>query len=121
VEVPAVAYKDLRADASPVTSASMRQRVLTARQRQATRYAGLPIATNSRLTGRALAQFCAVDDDGHAFLESAVRRLGLSARAHTRILRIARTIADLDGEATLRVEHLAEAVNLRTLDRQRLA
>jgi len=121
VEVPAVAYKDLKADASPVTSTAMRTRVLAARERQAARYAGLPFTVNSRLSGRYLAKFCAIAAEGHAFLESAVRRLGLSARAHTRILRIARTIADLDGDADLRVEHLAEAVNLRNLDRQRLA
>jgi magnesium chelatase family protein len=121
VEVPAVAYKDLRADASPVTSAAMRERVRSARERQAARYAGLPFAANSRLSGRSLSKFCAVTSEGHAFLDSAVRRLGLSARAHTRILRIARTIADLDGDEALRVEHLAEAVNLRNLDRQRLA
>jgi magnesium chelatase family protein len=121
VEVPAVPYKDLRAETSPVTSAVMRERVLAARGRQAARYAGLPFTVNSRLSGRALAKFCAVTQEGHAFLDSAVRRLGLSARAHTRILRIARTIADLDGDEALRVEHLAEAVNLRNLDRQRLA
>lgn len=120
VEVPAVAYKDLRQDASPVTSAVMRQHVLAARARQAARYAGLPFSANSRLSGRFLPRFCALSAEGHAFLDSAVRRLGLSARAHTRILRIARTIADLDDEAELRVEHLAEAVNLRNLDRQRL-
>lgn len=121
VEVPAVPYKDLKADASPVTSAAMRDRVLAARARQAARYGGLPFAVNSRLSGRSLATYCAIDAEGHAFLENAVRRLGLSARAHTRILRIARTIADLDGDEALRVEHLAEAVNLRNLDRQRLA
>jgi magnesium chelatase family protein len=120
VEVPAVPYKELRAEASPVTSAVMRARVLAARETQATRYAGLPFAVNGRLSGRWLSKFCAVTPEGHAFLDGAVRRLGLSARAHTRILRIARTIADLDGDADLRVEHLAEAVNLRNLDRQRL-
>lgn len=121
VEVPAVPYKELRADASPVTSAVMRGRVLAARDVQAARYAGLPFSVNSKLSGRFLSKFCAITSEGHAFLESAVRRLGLSARAHTRILRIARTIADLDGDADVRVEHLAEAVNLRNLDRQRLA
>lgn len=120
VEVPAVPYKELRAEASPVTSAVMRTRVLAARETQARRYAGLPFAVNGRLSGRWLSKFCAVTPEGHAFLDGAVRRLGLSARAHTRILRIARTIADLDGDADLRVEHLAEAVNLRNLDRQRL-
>ena len=121
VEVPAVPYKDLKADASPVTSAVMRERVLVAREVQAARYAGMPITVNGRLSGRALSTHCRLSAEGHAFLEGAVRRLGLSARSHTRILRIARTIADLDAEAELRVEHLAEAVNLRSLDRQRLA
>ncbi len=121
VEVPAVAYKELRVETSPVTSAVMRKRVLAARAVQATRYAGLPFSVNGRLSGRWLTKFCALPDEGHAFLDSAVRRLGLSARAHTRILRIARTIADLDGHDELRVEHLAEAVNLRNLDRQRPA
>jgi magnesium chelatase family protein len=120
VEVPAVPYKELRADASPVTSAVMRGRVQAARETQAARYAGLSFSVNSRLSGRALSKFCAISAEGHAFLDGAVRRLGLSARAHTRILRIARTIADLDGDADLRVEHLAEAVNLRNMDRQRL-
>ncbi|MHC1712023.1 MAG: YifB family Mg chelatase-like AAA ATPase [Solidesulfovibrio sp.] len=120
VEVPAVPYKELRADTSPVTSAVMRGRVQAARERQAARYAGLPFSVNSRLSGRALSKFCAISAEGHAFLDGAVRRLGLSARAHTRILRIARTIADLDNDVDLRVEHLAEAVNLRNMDRQRL-
>lgn len=120
VEVPAVPYKELRAEASPVTSTVMRDRVLAARETQAARYAGLPFSVNGRLSGKWLSKFCAVSQEGHAFLDGAVRRLGLSARAHTRILRIARTIADLDGDAELRVEHLAEAVNLRNLDRQRL-
>ena len=120
VEVPAVPYKALREDASPVTSAVMRERVAAARAVQAARYEGLPFAVNSRLSGSSLSRFCRLSAEGHAFLEGAVRRLGLSARAHTRILRIARTIADLDGDADLRVEHLAEAVNLRNLDRQRI-
>ena len=120
VEVPAVPYKALREDASPVTSAVMRERVAAARAVQAARYEGLPFAVNSRLSGSSLSRFCRLCAEGHAFLEGAVRRLGLSARAHTRILRIARTIADLDGDADLRVEHLAEAVNLRNLDRQRI-
>jgi magnesium chelatase family protein len=119
VEVPAVPYKELRAEASPTTSATMRERVLAAREVQAARYAGLPFTVNGRLSGRHLSAHCRLSEEGHAFMEGAVRRLGLSARSHTRVLRIARTIADLDGEAGLRVEHLAEAVNLRGLDRQR--
>jgi len=121
VEVPAVPYKELRQEASAVDSAAMRGRVLAARDRQAARYAGAAIHVNAELTGSRLSACCRIDDEGHRFLEGAVRRLGLSARSHTRILRIARTIADLDGDAGIKVEHLAEAVNLRGLDRQREA
>ncbi|MFZ5812000.1 MAG: YifB family Mg chelatase-like AAA ATPase [Thermodesulfobacteriota bacterium] len=119
VEVPAVPYKELRQEASPVDSASMRDRVLTARERQAARYAGTPVHVNAELSGARLSTCCRLGEEEHRFLEGAVRRLGLSARSHTRILRIARTIADLDGDDGIRVEHLAEAVNLRGLDRQR--
>jgi len=118
VEVPAVPYKDLKMDASPLSSAVMRERILAARERQSARYAGSPIHLNSELSGGLLSSVCRLGEPEHRFLEGAVRRLGLSARAHTRILRIARTIADLDGDETLRVEHLAEGVNLRNLDRK---
>jgi magnesium chelatase family protein len=121
VEVPAVPYKELRQEASAVDSAAMRGRVLAARERQAARYADAAIHVNAELVGSRLSACCKIDDEGHRFLEGAVRRLGLSARSHTRILRIARTIADLDGDEGIRVEHLAEAVNLRGLDRQREA
>ena len=77
----------------------------------------MPILTNSQLSGRWLYQFCPLGDEVHGFLEGAVRRLGLSARAFTRILRIARTIADLEGVEKLGVEFLAEAINYRSMDR----
>lgn len=118
VEVPAVPYKDLRAETGKVDSALMRSRVLAARTIQTERYQGTPIRTNSQLSGKALNVYCAIGDPEHRFLEMANHRLGLSARAHTRILRLARTIADLDGEKGLRVEHLAEAINYRNMDRQ---
>ena len=118
VEVPAVPYKDLKAETGRVDSATMRARVLAARQAQARRFAGIKIRTNSQLSGKALGSFCPIGEDCHRFMEMANARLGLSARAHTRILRLARTIADLDAEESIRVEHLAEAVNYRNLDRQ---
>jgi magnesium chelatase family protein len=118
VEVPAVPYKDLKMDASPQSSGVMRERILAARERQTARYADAPIHVNSELSGSRLSKTCRLKSDEHRFLEHAVKRLGLSARAHTRVLRIARTIADLDGDETLAVEHLAEAVNLRNLDRR---
>ncbi|GAB6037115.1 hypothetical protein JCM15519_16740 [Fundidesulfovibrio butyratiphilus] len=118
VEVPAVPYKDLRQDSGKVSSAEMRARVLAARAVQAARFAGTSLFSNSQLSGRSLSAFCPVGDEEHRFLEAATARLGLSARAYTRILRLGRTIADLDGLERIRVEHLAEAVNYRNLDRE---
>ncbi len=118
VEVPAVPYEDLRSEAPGVTSAQMRERIEAARSVQSARYAGSPCITNADLTGRWLEDFCRLGQAEHAFLGKAVNTLALSARAYTRILRIARTIADLAGEQTIAVPHIAEAINCRTLDRQ---
>ncbi len=135
VEVPAVPYEDLRKDAPGKSSAEMRESVLGARSRQQARYRGGKCRCNAELSGRELEHHCRLDAAGHAFLEQAVKNLHLSARAYTRILRIARTIADLEGwdEAEngegngtpskggspklLAVRHIAEAVNCRALDR----
>lgn len=121
VEVPAVPWKDLRQARGDVDSATMRARVLAARTVQAGRYDALPenrrIRTNAELSGANLEQFCALDDAGREFLGKAVKTLGLSARAYTRILRIARTIADLDGAERIATPQLAEAINYRSLDR----
>lgn len=119
IHVPAVPYEDLQR-ASPATdSASMRARVLEARKRQSERYANLPhCRTNADLSGRFLEQFCRIGPDERRFLQVAVERLGLSARAYTRILRICRTIADLAGAETITVSHLAEAIHCRILDRE---
>jgi magnesium chelatase family protein len=96
----------------------MRTRIQTARDIQAKRYQNTPLLTNAQLSGKWLQEFCPLGDAEHGFLESAVKNLGLSARAFTRILRIARTIADLSGDPGLSTHHLAEAINYRTLDRQ---
>ncbi len=118
VEVPAVPYKDLKQTKSGIGSAAMRERIDHARSVQQARYAGLHFSSNSELSGQWLERHCALGETEHAFLEGAVRRLGMSARAFTRVLRIARTIADLAGDASLGATHLAEAINYRTLDRQ---
>ena len=118
VEVPAVDYKDFRDEKGGEDSAAMRSRILAARQLQAARYKGLPLLTNADLSGAQLTRFCHLDEAGHSFLERAVSALGLSARATTRVLRIARTIADLEAAEALTTAHLAEAVNYRTLDRE---
>jgi magnesium chelatase family protein len=118
VEVPAVPYKELKVATSTLDSATMRERIRKAREVQAARYAKLPFSTNSNLSGKWLQTFCAISEQEHHFLESVVSRLGLSARAYVRILRIGRTIADLENVAVLQVSHLAEAINYRFLDRE---
>ncbi|KUJ96456.1 MAG: Mg chelatase, subunit ChlI [Desulfonauticus sp. 38_4375] len=119
VEVPAVEYKKLRQEQSEFSSKKMLKRVLTAREIQQKRYqeASLPFLTNSELNGRWLNKFCPLGEREHAFLEQAVKNLGLSARAFTRILRLGRTIADLEGKENLDVPILAEAISYRFLDR----
>jgi magnesium chelatase family protein len=117
VEVPAVPYEDLKAARGTTDSATMRGRIARARAVQRERYAGLHIRTNARLSGAALEEHCALGGPEHDFLGRAVHSLGLSARAYTRVLRIARTIADLEGEARIATGHLAEAINYRSMDR----
>ena len=118
VEVPAVPYADLKAGSSGRSSQSIRQVVERARAVQLARYASTPFRMNAELSGRGLEQFCALDGEGQDFLGIAVERLHLSARAYTRILRIARTIADMEDAINITVPHLAEAINCRTLDRE---
>ncbi len=117
VEVPAVAYEDLRLQTSGKSSAQMRATVAESRAAQAERYAGTPFRCNADLSGKALDEHCRLDREAHDFLGQAVKSLNLSARAYTRILRIARTIADLEHAPGIAAPHLAEAVNCRTLDR----
>jgi magnesium chelatase family protein len=112
VEVPAVPYKELRGEANTESSAEIRARVGRARALQQAR--GWP---NARMPSPAIRGQCALDDAGERTLELAVRRLGLSARAHDRILKVARTIADIGGSARVEAKHLAEAVQYRSLDR----
>lgn len=118
VEVPAVPYRELRRRKGSRDSATMHASIEQARGVQSERYRGLPLLTNSDLDGRWLGRFCALGEGEQEFLGEAVRRLSLSARAYTRVLRIARTIADLEGAEDISPGHLAEAINYRTLDRQ---
>lgn len=118
VEVPAVPYDDLREQRPGKSSAQMRAAVAAARERQQGRFAKSRLGCNADLSGSALERHCRLDADAHAFLGEAVRSLHLSARAYTRILRISRTIADLEDAPDIRTPHLAEAVNCRALDRE---
>jgi magnesium chelatase family protein len=112
VEVPAVPYKELRGEALSESSDQIRARVQRARAVQEERG-----YYNSAIPTRTLRKHCALDDAGERTLEMAVRRMGLSARAHDRILKVARTVADLDESPNVTAKHLAEAVQYRSLDR----
>ena len=117
VEVPAVPYEDLKAPRGTRDSATMRAGIIKVRATQTARYKGSGIRLNADLQGALLERWCKVGEAEHQFLEQAVRRLGLSARAYTRVLRIARTIADMEDAETIEIPHLAEAINFRTMDR----
>ena len=118
IEVPAVKYKELRAPSSSEESAAVRQRVLEARQRQLRRFAAeKKIYANAQMMPKLIRKFCAISAEGEKLLENAITRLGLSARAHDRILKVARTIADLGGAEQIEPKHLSEAIQYRTLDR----
>ena len=112
IEVPAVPYKEMRADEQGVSSAEMRARI--ERTRQIQHHRGHYTA---QLPTKLLRKLCRLDDSGERTLEMATRRLALSARAHDRILKVARTIADLDESEAVSAKHLAEAVQCRSLDR----
>ncbi len=118
VEVPPVPVSELHEGRpSAETSSSMRARVGAARARQRERYKHAGIYTNAQLKPRQLKKYCALDAAGRTLLEHVMSRLGLSARAHGRILRVARTIADLAGSEPILSQHVAEAVQYRSLDR----
>ena len=120
VEVPAVPYKDLRSPEPALGSEFMRERIAAARARQTERYIGQGISCNRGLSGNLLRKYCRPSERVHDFMARAVDSLGLSARAFTRVLRLARTIADLEGQEEIRVEDVAEAINYRVLDRRSL-
>jgi magnesium chelatase family protein len=117
VELPALAPEDFQAPTGDATE-TVRTRVATARQRQRDRFRSTAIRVNAAMTPRQVRRFCAVPAEGERLLAAAMTRLGLSARGHDRVLRVARTIADLAGAETVAVEHCAEAIQYRGLERQ---
>jgi magnesium chelatase family protein len=119
IEVPAVQYKELRGGAAAEGSAEIRGRVMAARERQRLRFrkAGDKIYSNAQMTTRQIRTHCELGADAERLLERAMQQQGLTARAHDRILKVARTVADLEGADSLSVAHLAEAIQYRTLDR----
>lgn len=117
-EVPAVRFKELSGERSGEGSGAIKKRVDAARRVQAERFAGSAIHSNSQLPARLMKKHCALKADAMRLIETAVERLGLSARAYTRVLKVARTIADLDGSPEIGKQHLSEAIQYRSLDRQ---
>ncbi len=118
VEVTPVKFTDLTADRPMESSAQIRERVVEARAIQAERFKNSDgIFCNAQMTTRLLREHCSINQEGQALLKKTMERLGLSARAYDRILKVARTVADLAGSANIEVEHLAEAIHYRNLDR----
>jgi magnesium chelatase family protein len=118
IDVPAVRFRELKGEAPPSeSSAEMRVRVIEARRRQRERLRGEGLFANAQMSPRLIRRHCRLDAEGERVLESALKRLGLSARAYDRILKVSRTIADLEGVEELRTKHVAEAVGYRSLDR----
>jgi magnesium chelatase family protein len=124
IEVPAVQYKELRGAAAIENSATIRARVIAARARQLLRFTAAPVVgvrekifSNAQMGTRQIRAHCELSPDAEKILERAMVQQGLTARAHDRILKVARTIADLEGAEHLTVPHIAEAIQYRTLDR----
>jgi magnesium chelatase family protein len=119
VEVPAVKFREMTRGEPGEPSAAIRERVIAARKRQLARFTDRPgVVCNARMSSRDLKRYCALDEATLELLRYAMQDLNLSARAYDRILRVSRTIADLAGEERITAEHVAEAVQLRSLDRQ---
>jgi magnesium chelatase family protein len=119
VEVPPVKFREISGDKTGETSAEIRARVRVARQRQQQRFADKPrITCNAHIGTKELKKFCALDDDTKGLLKMAMTELNFSARAYDRIVKVARTIADLAGVENISSEHVSEAVQYRSLDRQ---
>jgi magnesium chelatase family protein len=117
VEVTPVAFNELSEIRASEGSEVIRARVLQARDRQLTRFEGLELHANAQMSTSQLAHWCALSKTGQLLLKTAMERLGLSARAYDRILKVGRTIADLAGSENIEVEHIAEAIQYRSLDR----
>ncbi len=121
VEVPALAYSEMKQNLKSETSSDIRKRVAIARNIQNKRFRRSKLFCNAQMQNRHIRKYCALDRSGERLLETAINKFGLSARAYYRILKCARTIADLNGLQNIRTEHLGEAIQYRNLDRRKIA
>lgn len=118
IEVVPVPFRELNTQQMAENSRSIRERVMNARRIQSLRYIDEPgLHCNAMMSSKHLRRYCRIDDAGQQLMKAAMERLDLSARAYDRILKVARTIADLDESVDIRNEHLAEAINYRSMDR----
>ncbi len=118
IDVPAVRYEDLHAPRAAEASSAIRARIMEAGKRQLNRFAGERIYSNAHMKPRHIKKYCGLSAEGQKLLGDALQRLGLSARAYHRILKVARTVADLEGQEAIATPHLLEAIQYRCLDRR---
>ncbi|MDD5085169.1 MAG: YifB family Mg chelatase-like AAA ATPase [Candidatus Omnitrophica bacterium] len=117
IEVPALPYKELKSDEDAESSLSIRERVIRTRKIQEERFGSEHFSLNARMTARAVRKYCRPNEEAHKLLEMALHELSLSARAYHKVLKLSRTIADMEGSEGIREEHIAEAIQYRSLDR----
>lgn len=118
IEVPAVEFRELSSKQLGTPSSEMRDLVVGARRIQSQRFQGSQINCNAQMNSRQVRQFCELDKGSQTLLRDSVNEMGLSARAHDKVLRLSRTIADLEPLDSIAPRHIEEAVNYRMLDRQ---
>ena len=114
IDVPSVEYEAMRRKEQPEPSSAIRERVNAAREVQKKRFAGTEVSCNAYMTPPMIGKYCVLDEKCEKIMHSAFDRLGLTGRSHDRILRMARTIADLEGAARIEAPHLAEAIQYRS-------
>jgi magnesium chelatase family protein len=117
VEVPAAQFSELSSTKLGTSSEKIREDVIGARQAQAARYADASIRYNAQMSSRQIREYCPIPADCVELLKHAVNEMGLSARAHDKVLRLSRTIADLEGSENIEFAHMSEAIQYRMLDR----
>ena len=117
VDVDRVAFVDLRTEAKEESSAAVKERVNKARKIQQERFAGTKVFCNAKMTSKQIKQFCVLDSFSEQLLQAAFNKFNMSARGYTRILKVARTIADLEGEENISSKHITEAINYRNIDK----